>query len=181
MPRIFRLQTNEELDHPYLDFSPNQLRHSELVQNLMNDVIDVEVEDESEDNNSLPFIIPVPDHVTKQTLQILQDFLKKYETKEIPTLKEFQHYPTGKFAEEENFFKEIDNDDLTRLMLLTNFLIIDKMENHIARIFASRIKGKDVEEMREIFNLVNDFEPHEEEQLREELETFCEAMPKHNI
>ena len=53
-------------------------------------------------------------------------------------------------------------DDLIDLIVAANFLDIEGLINLGCAKIASMIKGKSVEEIREIFGIVNDFTPEEE-------------------
>jgi S-phase kinase-associated protein 1 len=59
-------------------------------------------------------------------------------------------------------------DDLIDLIVAANFLDIESLVNLGCAKIATIIKGKSVEEIREVFGIQNDFTPQEEAQLREE-------------
>ncbi|KAF3761237.1 Skp1-domain-containing protein [Cryphonectria parasitica EP155] len=68
-----------------------------------------------------------------------------------------------------NYF-DIDTDILFEIVLAANYLDIEQLLNGGCKAIANLIKGKTPEEIRETFNITNDFTPEEEEQIRLENE-----------
>eukprot|EP00056_Hartaetosiga_gracilis_P004691 m.77338 g.77338 ORF g.77338 m.77338 type:complete len:166 (-) comp11913_c0_seq3:1167-1664(-) len=73
--------------------------------------------------------------------------------------------PTGFDAE---FLRDIDQTSLFNLILAANFMDIKPLLDLTCKKVALMIKGKSVEEIRDTFNITNDFTPQEEEQVRRE-------------
>ena len=67
-------------------------------------------------------------------------------------------------------------DDLIDLIVAANFLDIESLVNLACAKIATFIKGKPVEEIRDVFSIQNDFTPQEEAQLREENKWAEEAI-----
>ncbi len=67
----------------------------------------------------------------------------------------------------------IDQETLFELIEASNFLMIKPLLDLTCATVASMIKGKTPEEIRKHFNIVNDFTPAEEAQVREE-NKWCE-------
>ena len=67
-------------------------------------------------------------------------------------------------------------DDLIDLVVASNFLDIEGLLNLGCAKVASLIKGKSVEEIRDLFGIENDFTPEEEAQIREENKWAEEAI-----
>jgi len=65
-------------------------------------------------------------------------------------------------------FVDIDQAILFEVILAANYLDIKSLLDLTCAKVASMIKGKTVEEIRKTFNIVNDFTPEEEAQVREE-------------
>ena len=65
-------------------------------------------------------------------------------------------------------FIEVDQEVLFELILAANYMDIKSLLDCTCATVASMIKGKSPEEIRQTFNIVNDFTPEEEEQVREE-------------
>ncbi|KAI8846598.1 Skp1 family, dimerization domain-containing protein [Chytridium lagenaria] len=70
-------------------------------------------------------------------------------------------------------FMNVDQGTLFELILAANYLDMKNLLDLGCKTVANMIKGKSVEEIRKTFNIVNDFTPEEEEQIRKENE-WCE-------
>ena len=67
-------------------------------------------------------------------------------------------------------------DDIIDLVIAANFLDIESLVGLGCAKIATFIKGKSVEEIRDVFGIQNDFTPQEELQLREENKWAEEAI-----
>ena len=70
-------------------------------------------------------------------------------------------------------FVDVEQSILFELILAANFMDIKPLLDLTCATIASMIKGKTPEEIRQTFNIVNDFTPEEEEQVRQE-NRWCE-------
>ncbi|CAH0485251.1 hypothetical protein KXD40_003013 [Peronospora effusa] len=70
-------------------------------------------------------------------------------------------------------FVDIEQEILFELILAANYMDIKSLLDLACAKVASMIKGKTPQEIREAFNIVNDFTPEEEAQIREE-NKWCE-------
>lgn len=70
-------------------------------------------------------------------------------------------------------FLKVDQGTLFELILAANYLDIRGLLDVTCKTVANMIKGKTPEEVRRQFNIVNDFTPEEEEQIRRE-NAWCE-------
>ena len=70
-------------------------------------------------------------------------------------------------------FVDIEQDILFELILAANYMDIKSLLDLTCAKVASMIKGKTPEQIRETFNIINDFTPEEESQIREE-NKWCE-------
>merc|ERR1712083_352787 len=70
-------------------------------------------------------------------------------------------------------FINISQESLFELILAANYLDIQPLLDLTCGKIATMIKGKNTEEIRKQFNIVNDFTPEEEAQVREE-NRWCE-------
>ena len=75
-----------------------------------------------------------------------------------------------------NFITMEKVDDTIDLVIAANFLDIESLVALGCAKIATFIKGKDVEQIREVFNIQNDFTPQEEANLREENKWAEEAI-----
>eukprot|EP00483_Globobulimina_turgida_P002274 UN02276 len=71
-------------------------------------------------------------------------------------------------SEWEATFVEVDQETLFELILAANHLKIKPLLDLTCAKVASMIKGKSPEEIRQTFNIQNDFTPEEEEAVRAE-------------
>mmetsp|Transcript_87226 Transcript_87226/g.241929 ORF Transcript_87226/g.241929 Transcript_87226/m.241929 type:complete len:168 (+) Transcript_87226:94-597(+) len=78
-------------------------------------------------------------------------------------------------SEWDNDYVNIEQDFLFELILAANYLDIKSLLDLTCAKVASMIKGKTPEEIRKQFNIVNDFTPEEEAQVREE-NRWCEDL-----
>ncbi|CAJ1419236.1 unnamed protein product [Effrenium voratum] len=76
-------------------------------------------------------------------------------------------------SEWDNEYVNIEQEVLFELILAANYLDIKSLLDLTCAKVASMIKGKNTEEIRKQFNIVNDFTPEEEAQVREE-NRWCE-------
>ncbi|KAL3144157.1 SKP1-like protein 1A [Trebouxia sp. C0010 RCD-2024] len=65
-------------------------------------------------------------------------------------------------------FVKVDQSTLFELILAANYLNIKSLLDLTCLTVANMIKGKTPEEIRKTFNIVNDFTPEEEEEVRKE-------------
>ncbi|KAJ1448738.1 Skp1 family, dimerization domain-containing protein [Pelagophyceae sp. CCMP2097] len=70
-------------------------------------------------------------------------------------------------------YVDVDQELLFELILAANYMDIKSLLDLTCATVASMIKGKTPEEIRKTFNIVNDFTPEEEAQVREE-NKWCE-------
>lgn len=75
-----------------------------------------------------------------------------------------------------NFIEMEKVDDIIDLVIAANFLDIESLVALGCAKIATFIKGKSVEEIRDVFGIQNDFTPQEEQQLREENKWAEEAI-----
>jgi len=74
-------------------------------------------------------------------------------------------------------FMRVDQGILFELILAANYLDMKNLLDLGCKTVANMIKGKSVDEIRKTFNIVNDFTPEEEEQIRKEVCT-CHDWPQ---
>lgn len=67
-------------------------------------------------------------------------------------------------------FMQVDQEMLFEIILAANYLDIKALLDVGCKTVANMIKGKSPEEIRKTFNIVNDFTPEEEDQIRRENE-----------
>ncbi|KAJ1415029.1 S-phase kinase-associated protein 1-like [Sesbania bispinosa] len=67
-------------------------------------------------------------------------------------------------------FMKVDQDMLFDLIMAANYLNIKNLLDLTYQTVADMMKGKTAEEIRKIFNIKNDFNPEEEEDVRREIQ-----------
>ncbi|KAL7422854.1 hypothetical protein Q5752_002150 [Cryptotrichosporon argae] len=77
---------------------------------------------------------------------------------------------TADIGDWDSKFIQVDQEMLFEIILAANYLDIKPLLDVGCKTVANMIKGKSPEEIRKLFNIVNDFTPEEEEQIRKENE-----------
>ena len=113
---------------------------------------------------------PLP-NVNTAALQKVVEYMNHYEGKEVAEiqkpLKSANLIECGINEYDANFI-DIPQEELFTLILAANYLDVKPLLELACAKTASMIKGKNTEEIRKQFNIVNDFTPEEEAQVREE-------------
>ncbi|WMV16105.1 hypothetical protein MTR67_009490 [Solanum verrucosum] len=65
-------------------------------------------------------------------------------------------------------FLKMSQLELVGVLLAANFFDDKQLTEVVIQEFANRIKGKPIEEIREVFGIANDYTPVEEEEIRRE-------------
>ncbi|KAK0713295.1 Skp1 family, dimerization domain-containing protein [Lasiosphaeria miniovina] len=63
-------------------------------------------------------------------------------------------------------FFEVPTDEVFDILIAANYLDIQRLVNIASQTVANMIKGKTTEQIRDLFGIVNDFTPEEEDELR---------------
>ncbi|CAK5274099.1 unnamed protein product [Mycena citricolor] len=77
---------------------------------------------------------------------------------------------TTDISEWDQKFINVDQEMLFEIILAANYLDIKPLLDVGCKTVANMIKGKTPEEIRKLFNIVNDFTPEEEAQIKKENE-----------
>ncbi|KAL8098473.1 SKP1-like protein 1 [Apium graveolens] len=112
------------------------------------------------EDNCASNVIPV--QVDSITMSKVIEYCSKHvgeETVNEDKKKELQQFDA-------DFAKELDTNMLYYLLLASNYLEIAGLLDLISQQVADRIKGKMPEQIREMFNIKNDFTPEEEQKFR---------------
>jgi len=106
--------------------------------------------------------IPLQD-VTANILEMVIEYCKKHvdaSSDEKPSEEDLENWDAE--------FVKVDQGTLFELILAANYLEIKSLLDLTCQTVADMIKGKTPEEIRETFNIENDFTPQEEEDVRRE-------------
>mmetsp|Transcript_17833 Transcript_17833/g.38219 ORF Transcript_17833/g.38219 Transcript_17833/m.38219 type:complete len:163 (-) Transcript_17833:301-789(-) len=153
-----------------LKSSQGEIFEVDLEVACMSTLIKNMVEDSGNDEE-----IPLP-NVKTPILSKIIDYCKYH--KEVPAediqkpLKSNNLVECG-VSEWDAEYVNIEQEVLFELILAANYLDIKSLLDLTCAKVASMIKGKNTEEIRKQFNIVNDFTPEEEAQVREE-NRWCE-------
>jgi len=143
------------------------IKKSELVLTMIDD------DDHDEDDDDTQEI-PLP-NVREEVLKKIISFCEYHHTHDVPEIE--KPLKSSNMAEvvgewDANYV-EVDMEFLFELILAANYMDIKSLLDLTCAKVASMIKGKTPEEIRKTFNIVNDFTPEEERQVREE-NKWCE-------
>jgi S-phase kinase-associated protein 1 len=111
--------------------------------------------------------IPIP-NVNEKILLKIKEWCEYH--KEDIYKDDYQDNRNLEIDEWDQKFMDIDQEMLFDMILAANYLDIKPLLDIGCKIVANMIKGKNVEEIRKIFNITNDFTPEEEEQIKRENE-----------
>jgi S-phase kinase-associated protein 1 len=109
--------------------------------------------------------IPIP-NVTGKILAMIIEYCKKHVEAEAASSDEKPSEDDLKAWDAD--FVKIDSTTLFELVIAANYLNINNLLNLTCNTIGEMIKGKTSEEIRQTFNIVNDFSPEEEEEIRKE-------------
>jgi S-phase kinase-associated protein 1 len=117
--------------------------------------------------------IPLP-NVNSKALAKLVEYCSKYPfSSPAPLVPNDQSKSLYALSDWEKTFLDVPNDFLFELILAANYLDIEPLLSLCCKNVANMLRGKNPEEIRELFNIKKDFTPAEEEQIRKENE-WCE-------
>ncbi|KAJ3129742.1 hypothetical protein HK098_000111 [Nowakowskiella sp. JEL0407] len=135
---------------------------SVLIKNMLEDV---------GESDETP--IPLP-NVTGPVLQKVIEYATQHKDDPPPQPEEDSKPKSSDDIDEwDRNFINVDQGTLFEIILAANYLDMKGLLDLGCKTVANMIKGKTVEEIRKTFNIVNDFTPEEEEQIRKENE-WCE-------
>jgi S-phase kinase-associated protein 1 len=151
------------------------LREAASMSGLIKDMLD---DQESEDQT----VIPLP-NVNGRTLKYVVQYVQHhYNNRAEPIEKPLKGKVDDVISEwDKNFLytdlvkggDEKHHELLIEVIMAANFLNIKDLLDLTCACVASMIKGKTPEQIRELFNIENDFSPEEEDKIREE-NRWCE-------
>jgi len=115
--------------------------------------------------------IPLP-NVTSKVLKKVIEWCEHHRNDPAPAQddQDDNRRRTTDIDEWDQKFMEVDQEMLFEIILAANYLDIKPLLDVGCKTVANIIKGKSPEEIRKTFNIVNDFTPEEEAQIRKENE-----------
>eukprot|EP01036_Dinobryon_divergens_P032520 gene32520-42130_t len=146
--------------------SVNIAKHSGLLSRLIDD-----------DNQNEQFIsLPPLSNVNSAILSKVIEFLEHYNMEPMNEIeKPLKSANIGDVVQDyyANFIGGLHQEDLFELILAANYMDIKPLLSLTCATVASQIKGKSPEDIRRIFNIVNDFTPEEQAAVEAE-NRWCE-------
>ncbi|KAH9005109.1 S-phase kinase-associated protein 1A-like protein [Lactarius hatsudake] len=117
--------------------------------------------------------IPLP-NVSSSVLKKVLEYCEHHRGERLPTTDSESQDETRKrttdISEWDQKFIAVDQEMLFEIILAANYLDIKPLLDVGCKTVANMIKGKTPEEIRKLFNIVNDFTPEEEAQIKKENE-----------
>ena len=129
------------------------------------------------DTDHGPIVCHVPVTSISETLMSMILWFAEYH-KDVPYSNVPKPLPSGNIRDfccqyDADFFEDMEQETVFEVILAANVLSYQPLLDLSCACVASMIKGKSPEEIRQTFNIVNDFTPEEEAQVREE-NKWCE-------
>ena len=130
---------------------------------LINDMIG----DSDDDDDEVEQEIPLPNIPNKFILDRVMEFCSKHV--EDPLQEIEKPLKSNKLSEVTNAwdaeFMNLDQDSIFDMILAANYLDIPSLLDLACAGVACKMKGKNTEQIRQEFNIINDFTPEEEEEV----------------
>uniref|UniRef100_A0A7S3JW81 Ubiquitin-like domain-containing protein n=2 Tax=Aureoumbra lagunensis TaxID=44058 RepID=A0A7S3JW81_9STRA len=140
----------------------------------MSELVKTMIPEEADEDDDQAQEIPLP-NVKSHVLSKVIEFCRQYVNDPMAEIEKPLKSANMHEVVQEWYAKYVDVDQelLFELILAANYMDIKPLLDLTCATVASMIKGKTPEEIRKTFNIVNDFTPEEEAQVREE-NKWCE-------
>lgn len=136
--------------------------HSILIKKLIQDLADEDEDDEQME-------IPIP-NVRATVLQNVIKWAEYHKDDYYPTDLSDDISGSKPVDEWDKEFLQVDQEMLYEIILAANYLNIRPLLDGGCKVVAEMIRGKSPEEIRNVFNIPNDFTPEEEAAIKRENE-----------
>ncbi|KAG1770368.1 Skp1 family, dimerization domain-containing protein [Suillus subaureus] len=138
------------------------VERSVLIKNMLEDV--------GESDQSIPLA-----NVSSAVLRKVIEYCEHHRGEPLPSADADQNQDetrkrTTDISEWDQKFITVDQEMLFEIILAANYLDIKSLLDVGCKTVANMIKGKTPDEIRRLFNIVNDFTPEEEAQIKKENE-----------
>jgi S-phase kinase-associated protein 1 len=143
-------------------------RMSKLISSVIDD------REEGEEDEA----VPIPS-VSSATLDKVIEFCTQYLQDPLPEIE--KPLKTNKLSDVVpefygNYIESLEIEPLYQLILAANYLDIKELLELSCAQVAAHMRGKTIQEIRDLFNIENDFTPEEEAQIKEENRWAEEAI-----
>ena len=156
-PKVIVISSDDEK----FPVDPKVAEKSLLMKNMINDL--------NPDGLQEDFEIPTP-NVRANVLAKVLEWCEHHKNTIFPDDDDDDARKSAPVEEWDKNFLKVDQEMLYEIMLAANYLNIRPLLDAGCKMVAEMIKGKSPEELRRIFNIVNDFSPEEEAAIRRENE-----------
>jgi len=157
MAETVKLQACDMGDDDFIEVQQGVAMMSETIKNMWEDV----------GGGSSEMTIPLH-NVTQETLTKVIEYCTYHS--ENPTATGGDEKDLEEISPWDKEYCQVDQNTLFELILAANYLDIKPLLDLTCKTVANMIKGKTPEEIRQMFNIKNDFTPEEEEKIRRENE-----------
>ncbi|GAV07999.1 hypothetical protein RvY_17765 [Ramazzottius varieornatus] len=142
---------------------------------VIKDLLEMSLESGSGDKDD--DILPLP-KIRKEIFRKVHhwmDYHAKHdgEPKELTEEEEILARFCEEIPEWDQKYLQVDQSSLFEIMLAADYLDIKKLRGLCCKTVANILKGKTVEQIREMYGIENDFTPEEEEEIRKQT-AWCE-------
>ncbi|TPX74855.1 hypothetical protein CcCBS67573_g03880 [Chytriomyces confervae] len=133
---------------------------SQLIKNMIKDVGDADKVSISLPNVSGAILRKVLEYAT----------MHKDDPPEVPEIEPKLSWSSNDIEDRDKQFLNLDQETLFEIILAAKYLDMKSLLGVGTKTVGNMIKGKTVEEVRAVFNIVKDYTPEEEELIRKEKE-----------
>ncbi|KAK4058522.1 hypothetical protein OIO90_000684 [Microbotryomycetes sp. JL221] len=146
-------------DNEQFEVEPEVANRSVLIKNMIEDLGETDQH------------IPLP-NVSSNVLKKVLEWCEHHKNDPEPVAEDLDdtRRRTTEISDWDSKFIQVDQEMLFEIILAANYLDIKPLLDVGCKTVANMIKGKQPEEIRKLFNIVNDFTPEEEAQIKKENE-----------
>ena len=163
LPSVDDMDIGKAIEEVSLEFNKDAAVTCATIKNMLEDF---------DDDMELPII-----KVTAPTMKRVITFCEYHIDHPLPEIEEKDKKRSDNIPEWDLAFLTMKQDDLFELLLAANYLEQTDLLNICCKTVANMIKGKTPEEIRELFNIKDDFTDDEKEQIKKE-NAWCEESKK---
>ncbi|ODV63185.1 SCF ubiquitin ligase subunit SKP1 [Ascoidea rubescens DSM 1968] len=156
-------------DHQRFVVEKNIINKSIVIKNIIEELNGAADSDDPQDLEGEQIEIPVG-NVRSSVMTKIIEWCKHHRNTTFPDDDFDEPNKSTPIDDWDKKFLEVDQDMLYEIILAANYLNIQPLLDAGCKVVAEMIKGKGVVEIRNTFNIVNDFSPEEEEAIRKENE-----------
>lgn len=120
--------------------------------------------------------LPLPS-ISSEVLSWIESYCDEHKNEDVPTEEQLEETKRDEITGwDSEFINGLQQHQLFDLIMAANYIDCSALLNLACKRVAFMIKGKTPQEIRDTFDIENDFTPEEEEQIKRENE-WCEEKP----